>query len=168
VDESPHLLYLLRRVLGRLEPRAVDGRVQGTSVTNLMATFEHERIWATLSMSFDAAVSEWQFLVVGEAGVAAFDIFRDVLVVVPNDGAHRAREILRTSAHLVAGHLGGVVGSGVRLLRGSLLYGNDEVVSRFLDAVEGRRDRLAWIAAEDGVAVVACLEELAARTGVPL
>ena len=98
VDEAPHLLYLTRRVLGRLEPRTVDARLAGAEVRDLSVTFEHESIWAQLSMSFGASVSEWQFVVVGDEAVAALDVFRDILVVIPNDRSHRAREILRSSS----------------------------------------------------------------------
>ena len=168
LDESPHLLYLLRRVLGRLEPRCVDARVRGNEIHDLVATFEHETIWATLSMSFRASLSEWQLVVVGTDAVAALDIFRDILVVVPNDGSHRAREVLRSSVRMISGHAAGVVASGVRVVGRRLLYGTDVVVDRFVDAVEGRRDRLDWISGEDGSSVVACLEDLLARAGVDL
>ena len=165
MDESPHLLYLLYRLLGRLEPRSVDARLAGQEIRDLAVTFEHESVWATLAMSFNASISEWQFLVVGERAIAAFDLFRDLLVVVPNDGSHRAREILRTSAALVGSHLAGVASSGTRLLTRRLLYGNDEVVRRFLDAVEngGQPD---WMTGEDGCAVVACIEDILGRAGV--
>lgn len=164
-DEAPHLLYLLRRFLGRLEPRVVDGRVEDGEVAAIEATFAHERIWATLSMDFRASVSEWQLVVTGDRATAALDVFRDVLVVAPNDGAHRGREILRTSARLVGGHLAGTVSSGARLLVRRLHYGNDAVVRRFCDAIEGDASALSGIGAEDGIEVVAALEELRGRLG---
>jgi scyllo-inositol 2-dehydrogenase (NADP+) len=166
LDEAPHLLYLIRRVLGRLEPRSVDARLAGSEIRDLGVTFEHESIWASLSMSFNASVSEWQFLVVGDRAVAALDLFRDLLVVVPNDAAHRAREILRTSATMVGGHLAGVASSGARLVARRLWYGNDEVVRRFVDATEGNTQRLRWMSAEDGCAVVACIEDVLRRAGI--
>jgi predicted dehydrogenase len=165
-DESPHLLYLLRRLLGRLEPRTVDARLEGNEIRDLVATFEHASIWATLSMSFGASVSEWQFVVVGTEAIAALDIFRDILVVLPNDGGHRAREILRASAYAVGGHLAGVVTSGARMVRKRLSYGNTEVVGRFVDAIEGRPDRARWMTADDGVAVVAAIDTLLRRAGI--
>jgi scyllo-inositol 2-dehydrogenase (NADP+) len=165
-DESPHLLYLLRRVLGRLEPRTVDARLDGTEIRDLVATFEHETIWASLSMSFGASVSEWQFVVVGTESIAALDIFRDILLVLPNDGGHRAREILRASAYAVGGHLAGVVSSGARLVGKRLSYGNSEVVGRFVDAIEGDMERVRWMTADDGYAVVAAIEKLLHRAGI--
>jgi scyllo-inositol 2-dehydrogenase (NADP+) len=168
LDEAPHLLYLTRRLLGRLEPRTVDARLAGNEIRDLSVTFEHETIWATLSMSFGASVSEWQFVVVGDRAVAALDVFRDILVVLPNDDSHRAREILRSSGRMVGGHVAGVVSSGVRLVTRRLSYGNDEVVRRFVDAVDGRPERLRWMSGEDGQAVVASIEEILTRAGVDL
>src|SRR5262249_12493631 len=99
--------------------------------------------------------------------VAALDVFRDILVVVPNDGSHRGRDILRSSARMIGGHAAGVVTSGMRLVGRRLLYGNDEVVGRFVDAVEGHPERLRWLTADDGHAVVACMQDLLERAGVP-
>ena len=165
LDEAPHLLYLMRRLLGELELRSVDGLLDGTEITHLSATFEHDSIWASLSMNFEASVSEWQLVVVAEHAVAALDVFRDVLVVVPNDGAHQARDILRSSGRMLGGHLAGVASSGTRLVGGRLLYGNDEIVRRFVDAIEGQPDRLRWIRAEDGVAVVECMDGIMRTLG---
>ena len=168
VDEAPHLLYLVRRVLGNLEPRAVDARLDGNEVRDLVATFEHESIWATLAMNFNASVSEWQFVVVGSEAVAAFDVFRDLLVVVPNDRGHTARDVLRSSTAMLSGHVAGFASSGMRMVRGKLSYGNDEVVRRFVDAVLGDRERIRWMTADDGAAVVSCLETILSRAGIEL
>ena len=166
LDESPHLLYLMRRLLGRLQPRSVEARLASGEIRDLAVVFEHETIWGSLSMSFNASVSEWQLLVVGTRATAALDLFRDLLVVVPSDGSHRGREILRTSAAMIGGHIAGVASSGTRLVTGRLLYGNDEVVHRFVDATEGAGDRLRWMSGDDGRAVVACIEEILERAGV--
>ena len=166
VDEAPHLLYLIRRLLGDLEPRMVDARIDGHAVRDLVSTFEHESIWAVLSMNFDASVSEWQYVVVGSEAVAAMDVFRDLLIVVENDGSHRALDVLRSSMSLVGGHVAGFAASGARMVGRRLSYGNDEVVRRFVDAVEGSSDRVEWMTGDDGCAVVGCLESLLERAGV--
>ena len=156
----------MRRVLGALEPRAVDSRLRGREIRDLTATFAHDTVWATLSLNFNASISEWQFVVAGSKAVAAFDLFRDILVLVPNDRGHGARDVLRSSGALLGGHAAGFVASGLRMARGRLSYGNDEVVARFLDAVSGDSSRIAGMSAEDGCAIVACLESLVDRAGV--
>jgi predicted dehydrogenase len=166
LDETAHLLYLMRRVLGTLEPRVVDARLRGREIRDLTATFAHETAWATLSLNFNASISEWQFVVAGSEAVAAFDLFRDILVVVPNDRGHGARDVLRSSGALLGGHAAGFVASGLRMARGRLSYGNDDVLTRFLDAVSGDRSRITGMTADDGCAIVACLETLVARAGI--
>ncbi|HEY7381920.1 MAG TPA: Gfo/Idh/MocA family oxidoreductase [Gaiella sp.] len=166
LDEASHLLYLIRRILGRLELRVVDGRVRENEVRDVTATFAHSSVWATLTMDFDASVSEWLLVVVGSEAVAAFDVYRDLVVVLPNDRGHKAHDVLRTSAALVGGHLVGFTSSGALMARGRLTYGNDEVVRRFVDASLGNPERIAGMTADDGVAVVVCLEEVLDRLGV--
>ena len=165
-DEAPHLLYLIARVLGSLQPRSVDARLRETEVRDLCATFSHEGIWATLTMNFNASVSEWSFAVVGDAGVGIVDMFRDLLVVLPNDRGHTARDVLRTSAALVGGHVAGFAASGARMVRGRLSYGTEETVRRFVDAVLGDPDRIHGMQAVDGAAVVTCLESLLVHAGI--
>ena len=52
------------------------------------------------------------------------------------------------------------------MVRGRLTYGNDEVVHRFVDAVLGDHERIRWMTADDGHAVVDCLEEIVRRAGL--
>lgn len=154
-DEAPHLLYLLRAFGGEVELRSVavapstNGRVTPAVIT---AHLSAGGVPAVLYNNFEAPVSEWQFAVYGTRAVGIVDVFRDVLVVLPNDREHRAGDVLRTSAVAIASHVSGVVRSGLRLLTGKLLYGNDEVVRRFLDAVEDGKEP-AGISAEDGLAI---------------
>jgi len=166
MDEAPHLLYLTRRLLGGLALRSVEARLDGNEIRDLSVVFDHDSIWATLSMSFSASVSEWQFVVVGDRAVAALDVFRDILVTLPNDGSHRAREILRSSGRMIGGHLAGVASSGLLHVGKRLHYGNDEIVERFVDAVEGRPERLTWMSGSDGYAVVTSIEAILTRAGV--
>jgi predicted dehydrogenase len=168
LDEGPHLLYLTRRILGRLEIRSADARLDGNRVRDVAVTFAHESLWATMTMSFNASIFEWHLVVVGSKGVGAFDIIRDLLIVVPNDGLHKARDVLRSSRAMIVGHAAGFASSGYQFARKQLFYGNDEVAKRFVDAVEGRPDRIRWMTGEEGVAVVACLEEILTRVGVEL
>lgn len=139
-DESPHLLYLLRALGGRLELRDAHVvpslRPRATPAT-VQAHFDSSCGPATLFMNFEAPVSEWCLFVFTERGMAIIDIFRDVLHFVPNDGRHTARDIARSSWRLLSGHAWGFAASGWQLINRRLRYGNDEVVKRFFDAVQG-------------------------------
>ena len=107
----------------------------------------------TLTMNFEAPVSEWQVVVIGEDSLAMVDVFRDIAVPVPNDGSHGALDVLRTSASSSWRHWLGYLRSGPRHLRRSLLYGNEEVFARFHAAASGE-GAAAGIGVEDALAVL--------------
>jgi scyllo-inositol 2-dehydrogenase (NADP+) len=168
LDETPHFLYLLRRILGRLEVRTVDARLDADAVRDIWITLDHESIWAQLTMNFNAPVFEWQLLVVGSEAAAAFDLVRDVLVVVPSTRDGSLHDQFRSSRAIVLGHARGFASSGVQLLRKRLLYGNDEIVRRFVDAVEGEPERIRWMTGPDGVATIESLETILGKLGLEI
>lgn len=156
-DESPHLLYLARSIAGELRLDHADvlpgsGR-QRTPRMVEMRLSNSGGVPVTLTMHFDAPLSEWHLAVLGTRGMAVADMFRDVLVLTPNDGAHRAPDILRTSLRVVATHLLGSFSSGMRLLSRSLSYGNEEVMARFAAACHDGAEPNG-IAGTDGLRIV--------------
>jgi len=48
------------------------------------------------------------------------------------------RHVLRTTADVMASHLGGVARSGALNVMGRLAYGNDVVIARFVEACRTR------------------------------
>jgi predicted dehydrogenase len=139
-DESPHLLYLIRSFAGEptlLEASVVPSTTGGRTPAVVTARFDCRGVAASLYMNFEAPVSEWHLCIVGERRLAVLDVFRDILVEMPPDGGHLARDIMRTSACATISHWRGVVTSGLLLVRRRLLYGNEEVVRRFAAAVRG-------------------------------
>lgn len=156
-DESPHLLYLVR-CLTSAELRLDHAEILPSGAARRTPQLVDMLLKAgglpvKLTMHFEAPLSEWHLAVLGTGGVAVADIFRDVLVLTGNDGAHRAPDILRTSLKVAGTHFWGTITSGLRLGSQSLLYGNDEVMARFAAAC---RDGVAprGIAATDGLRVV--------------
>jgi scyllo-inositol 2-dehydrogenase (NADP+) len=156
-DESPHMFYLVRALAGgELEPvsTTVHPSTHGaTTPAHIDVQMRAGAMPVTLQMSFEAPVSEWHVTVLGDAGMGTVDLFRDIAVYMPNDGRHRTPEVLRSSAAASWHHWLGYLRSGPRHLRGSLLYGNDEVVRRFHDAVrDGGRPE--GIGADDALEVL--------------
>ncbi len=156
-DESPHLFYLVRSVLGE-EPALLRAHVlpsrTGSRTPGLVdMLLTSGKIPVQITMNFDAPVSEWHLVVLGSQRLAVVDIFRDVLVVARNDGHHLGPQILRTSADVLMSHLAGVVRSGSRLLAGHLSYGNDTVIARFAEACRTGLPPQG-ISAQDGLRVV--------------
>ena len=106
-----------------------------------------------IQMFFDAAVSEWQLVLLGSRETLVADIFRDILVRLPPDGKHAGLDVLRTTAHATGSHLLGTITSGFRHVRKTLDYGNDEVIRRFVAATRSGLDP-EGISALDGLAII--------------
>jgi scyllo-inositol 2-dehydrogenase (NADP+) len=138
-DESPHFFYLFRAFGG--EVKVTDAVIKGSTRKPatphlLTAHMDTDLAPAFLYCSFESSVSEWYFMLICEKAVAVIDIFRDTLVVIPEDGTHLGRDMMRTSWTVTAQHWMGVLRSGSRYVAGRLSYGMDEVVKRFFDATE--------------------------------
>jgi hypothetical protein len=107
----------------------------------------------SIQMNFEAPVSEWHVAVLGERGLGVVDLFRDIAVFTPNDGDHHAPDVIRTSASASWHHWLGYLRSGPGHMLGRLRYGNDEVFSRFHDAVRAGGPPQG-IGADDALAVL--------------
>jgi scyllo-inositol 2-dehydrogenase (NADP+) len=141
-DESPHLLYLVC-ALASAEPRPVSATITPSTIgyANTPAQIAVQAtagaLPVTVQMNFEAPVSEWQVMVLGDEGMGCVDVFRDIAVHVPNDREHGALHVLRTSLSGTLGHWAGYPRSGAGHLRGTLRYGNDEVFRRFRKSAVG-------------------------------
>ncbi|MDX1449515.1 MAG: Gfo/Idh/MocA family oxidoreductase, partial [Acidimicrobiia bacterium] len=117
-DESPHLLYLVRRLVSaEMEPLAVVAHRAtnpGTATPAVVeAHYSAGGIPVIIQMNFEAAVSEWHIAVSAERGTAICDLFRDIPIFLPNDGEHTATTVLRTSLRGSLGHWAGYLRNGV-------------------------------------------------------
>jgi len=158
-DESPHFFYLLHTLtsgaLHLVGAQAVRGRGNGTKTPALVQLLYvgSEGMPVTVNCDFDSAVSEWHLAVIGEKAMGIVDIFRDIYMRLPNDGAHDALSIARTSLTACSQHLIGYIPNGLAFMRGRLDYGNDEIMRRFESAIRtGKEDIL--IGARSAMAVL--------------
>ena len=163
-DESPHFYYLFRALAGgdlswvsgsvwkhgpgRNTPKVVSAEYRGP-----------DSVPVFLHINFTSSITEWHVTVVGEKGTADIDVWRDIYVLLPNDGVHTAKDILMTSVIGAGQHFAGVLSGGIRYALGRHLYGNDEVVSRFHRAIHGE-DSLQGMSADEGITVVGMMHEL--------
>ena len=158
-DEIPHLLYVAQHYLGALQLEGVRVARRGdVTVTELQLRGAAGP--AHLTVTSGAPVSEWHVTIVATNGVVDLDLFRDIAVHVPSDGAHRPADILKTSARAMLGHLGGFAGSGARLARKRLFWGHDVLIEQFVKAaaIEGPSP----VAIEDAVSIVAVTDDILA------
>ena len=143
-DESPHLLYLVRRLSpGPLQLVGVDScpstgglKTPASVDASYRSTGSSGTIPVTVSCRFEAPLSEWHVAVLGDAGAGVVDVFRDIYLHLPNDGAHVMSTVLRTSWRATWDHWKAHFRNGPLHLSGKLLYGNDEVFRRFAQAID--------------------------------
>jgi predicted dehydrogenase len=161
-DESPHMFYMLEAI-GKGNLQHIDSTVIRLPKQNTPLSVSGQYICRSipvrLNMNFRAPLSEWHIAVMGSKGIGIVDIFRDILVTMPNDGLHRAREILTSSGSFISSHLWGFAKSGLLLTRGNLFYGADHVWSRFVKCIE-ERDAAPEISTARGARIVSLQHEL--------
>lgn len=173
-DESPHLLYLVRRLApGPLRLRSADIHPSGTGRTPSLILVQYDcdapggNIPVVVSMNFEAPLSEWHASVMGEQYLGDVDIFRDIYLRLPNDGLHTTGTVFRTSIAATVQHWGQHFSSGLRHLSGRLRYGNDIVFGLFADAIATRREP-DYIGPDDALAVLSLQHEIVSRYQGPL
>lgn len=140
-DESPHFFYLLHRLAGGKlhlqHAHGVAGQAGETTPSLINLLYRTETgLPVTVDCQFDSALSEWYVRVTGDKGTAVVDIFRDIYLFLPDDGAHTALNIVRTSFAAIAQHAIQHIPNGLALIAGRLAYGNDEIFGRFATAIQ--------------------------------
>jgi predicted dehydrogenase len=161
-DETPHMLYILEALAGKnihyLTSTVVKKAGQNTPVS-VTGYYNASGVPIRLNMNFEAALSEWHVIVMGTKKIGIVDIFRDILVTLPNDGLHRAREILTSSGSVIATHLSGFLASGAFLARKKLFYGADIVWDKFIGQISVG-ETASEISANCGLQIVEMQHEL--------
>lgn len=160
-DELSHFLYLsdsvgthLRVTGATVHPSSHGQSTPAFAVLGLTSdTFP-----LSFSLNFESPVCEWHMTLVGEKGLLIHDIFRDILLQLPDDREHKAADHFRTLALATAGMWTGFLNSGWRHLTGRLDFGVSEVMQRFVTACQTRRapERIAW---NDAVRVFNLLQD---------
>lgn len=165
-DESPHLLYLMRQFLGNVQ---VEQAWSTDTSSNSPATMDQTEVrlkgtrgTGYLTMWFGSPFSEWLFILFCSKGVLVLDLFRDVLIHLPPEKSHKARDVLKTSARGTFEFWRGIGTSGIQAARRRYSFGHDELVKRFLDSVT--EDKEPPVSPSDGWQTVALIEDILHRT----
>ncbi len=146
-DESPHLLYLLNRLMPHgmklVNATVIDSTVGHETPALLEAIYvgnqAGKNIPVSLHMAFEASVSEWHVAVIGEEKMGIVDLFRDIYICINNDETHLAKHVIQTSLYASLQHWMQTITQGMRHFKGDLLYGNDVIYDNFTEAVLGNK-----------------------------
>lgn len=151
-DESPHFLYLMEHFIGQPQPTHVEPEFRDDQLQSMTATLKGDNGQiGQLTMHFNAPLSEWYLVIIGDRKLLVVDIFRDILYQFDRETAHSAVEVLQVSLSAVRQILSGVGKSGVRLLRDDLYFGFDELLEQYVHALHYGTD--LPVSAADGYRV---------------
>jgi predicted dehydrogenase len=162
-DESPHVLYLLRRILGDYKIEDLRVRFEpgdDNAIEFLEAKLSNGSTSATLTTAFNTPVSEWRLTIIAARKIISLDLFRDILTVTESDGRHGPSEILTGSASNAVQSLTGFALSGALYATNRLLWGHERLISAFVDGVLGGPPAVPLT---DSLAVVKTTQDILAR-----
>jgi predicted dehydrogenase len=163
-DEAPHFMYLLEKFGGKL--KIEDAYAQFDSDKNINTpilmnvALRAGKYPASIFLNFDSPVCEWYFVVCGSRKIAYYDLFKDILVVLPSDNEHRASDVIRNSWKMTYQYWSGFIKNGFRMLSGNLLYGHKEAIESFVEAVATGKNIDGSIDSQRGKATVGYMTEI--------
>jgi scyllo-inositol 2-dehydrogenase (NADP+) len=138
-DEAPHFMYLLERFGG---PLAINESFAHPSFLKedntpllLSVSLRAGKYPANIFLNFESPICEWCFVVCGDKKIAFYDLFKDILIVLPTDNEHYALDILRTSWRATYQYWVGFIKNGFKMMSGNLLYGHEVVMQKFIDSI---------------------------------
>jgi predicted dehydrogenase len=163
-DESPHLLYLARRLLPGAELEQVRLTASSSGLTTPKEVYAQLRNrrgqGASLLMRFEAEATEWHLTVSAEHGTADIDMLRDIYLFIPGDSRQDAPEVLSPGIQALRGHLWGSLTGGPLQVRSRLGYGYDEVLARFAAAIRCGTLQPEHIGCADALSVLKLQQEI--------
>lgn len=161
-DEAAHFFYGARRFGGGLKVLNAHARYhkQDDSTPRFLEVqLQAGKIPVQMYMNFNSPICEWGLILIGNKKIAVYDYFKDILIVLGNDGKHYAGDVLRTSAGFFTQFWGGFFRSGFQMVRGKLLYGHDECIRRFGRAILNN-EMCFELSADLGLEVVRAMNEV--------
>jgi len=166
-DEAAHFSYLPRLHAGEIKIENSfaawnsDKNINTPDVLTVNA--RAGAVPLTMLIDITSPVCEWWYIVNFKDRICAYDLFKDILIDLPTDNEHTARDILRNSFKQTAQYWRQFIANGFRMVRGSLLYGHDIELAKFLSAIEtGKLDEN--ISGSSGLEVVKTMNEIVRKT----
>lgn len=165
-DEAAHFIYLLERHAGKVvidNSYAVydeDKSVQTPKTLTVNATAGN--IPVIMMLNFHSPVCEWYYIVNFDKRILIYDFFKDILIDLPTDNEHLAKDVLSNSLSQSFQYWSQFMGNGIKMVSGNLLYGHDVVLTSFIDAVKGAEADNRLIA-ENGRKNVITINEIIAK-----
>jgi predicted dehydrogenase len=139
-DEAPHFMYLLERFGGKLKIEnsfAYASPIKDDNTPTLLSvSLKAGSYPAHIFLNFESPICEWFFVVSGTKKIIFYDLFKDILIVLPSDNEHYATDILKNSWRATIQYWVAFIKNGFMMVTGNLLYGHEIVMQKFINAIE--------------------------------
>ena len=161
-DEAAHFVYLLEKHAGRI--KVLDACAQYTkgdkaTPTLLSVSVLAGKVPVQMFLNFNSPVCEWLYIVNFKKRICVYDFFKDILIDLPTDNEHMAKDVLRNSTKHWSQYWSQFIGNGAKMVRGNLLYGHDMEFNLFVDDIKtGKRNPATN--GEAGRSVVVAMNEI--------
>ena len=162
-DEAAHFIYLLMRHGGDLDIQnvhAIYNNSKNDETPRLLSVdLMAGKVPTHMYLNFDSPVCEWYYVVSFKKHIIYYDLFKDIVIDLPTDGEHYAKEVLKNDLSRKHQYWGGFVKNGFRRIFGNLLYGHDVVLSEFIQTVLNRKPN-KYLTGEYGLKTVQYMNEI--------
>ena len=161
-DEAAHFFYGARRFGGSLEVLNAHAQYNDENDNTprvLEVQMRAGEIPVQMYMNFNSPICEWGIFLICDRKIAIYDYFKDILVVLNNDNEHYAKDVLKTSLGFWIQFWVGFIKNGFKMLSGKLLYGHDECIKRYGEAIMNHVN-CPELAAELGEEVVGAMNDV--------
>lgn len=162
-DEAAHFIYLLKRHGGELKIESAhaiynsDRKDATPRIMNVDAMAG--KIPVHMYLNFNSPICEWNYVINFEKRIINYDLFRDIIVDLPTDNEHYAFDILKNDISRTFQYWWAFIKNGFKMITGNLLYGHEDVLEKFINAV-GTRDADEYMSGEMGRSTVESMNEI--------
>ena len=162
-DEAAHFIYLLYKHGGNLQIDNVYAQYnkdkKDKTPLSLEVSATAGKIPVHMYLNFNSPVCEWFYIINFEKRIILYDLFKDIVISLPSDGEHYAKEVLLNDLKRSSQYWGGFIKNGFKRCFGGLLYGHETVLKNYIEAVKTRKSDLN-LSANEGRKTIISMNEI--------
>lgn len=166
-DEAAHFIYLLKRHGGDIKienAHAIynDDKKDATPRTMSVDAMAGS-VPVHMFLNFNSPICEWNYIISFEKRIINYDLFRDIVVDIPTDNEHYAKDILKNDISKTFQYWGQFIKNGFKMVSGNLLYGHEDILEKFINAVRTRNSD-EYMNGEYGKSTIVTMNEIVDKT----
>lgn len=162
-DEAAHFIYLLQRHGGPLKienSHAIYNKDKKDATPRMLSVDAIAgKVPVHMFLNFNSPVCEWNYVINFENRIINYDLFRDIVVDLPTDNEHYSKDILKNDLSKTFQYWWNFTKNGFKMITGNLLYGHEDILKKFIHAVE-TREVDEYMSGECGLKTVISMNEI--------